>query len=106
MKNSVKVIFNKTTPCKSCQEYIYKLPYSVDASLADFLVPLGSVLYPLDKFKVFMINNENIMIDSMLGRTDLRIKFKAQSVVMSALFKQSLSNWIESKGAAAEFIAA
>jgi hypothetical protein len=100
------VKFSKTTPCPSCRDYLYKLPFAVDLALAEHLAPLGFLLYPLDKFRVFIIRTDAIVIDSMLGRPELRVRFLKDSVAMSALFKACLSGWIQHHGAVAEFTAA
>jgi len=106
MQPIVVVKFNKTTPCPSCRDYTYRLPFQVDVTLAEALSPLGSLIYPLDKFKVFLIRNDVVVIDTMVGRQELRVRFLKDSTAMSALFKDCLSRWIAQHGATAEFSAA
>jgi hypothetical protein len=105
MQPKASVTFYKATPCPSCRDYIYRLPFPIDQTLADFLSPLGSVVYPLDKFKIFLIRNDVVVIDSMIGRQELRIRFLKDATAMSALFKDCLSRWIAHHGATAEYSA-
>lgn len=102
LKKSIRVA--KATPCPKCNSFVYFLPTTVDATLASSLSVFGESVYPLDRFKLFKIESEGISIDSMIGKTELRVKFKKNAVSMSALFRASLLNWVESKVGPAEYI--
>jgi hypothetical protein len=102
--NKIKVA--KATTCPRCNSFIYYLPTPLDAGLAQHLAIFGEPFYPLDRFKVFKIETEGILIDSMIGRGEIRVKFKQNAVSMSALFRTALLEWVQSKVGAAEYIGA
>ena len=101
-KNQIKVA--KTTACPVCNSFSYLLPVQVDTSLAVSLAPIGDPLYPLDKFKLFKIETEAILINGMVGKYDLRVKFKKNAVSMSAVFRAALLEWVEAKIGPSEFV--
>jgi len=102
LKKHIKIA--KATSCPRCNSFVYFLPTSIDAALADNLAVFGEPVYPLDRFKVFKIESEGISIDSMIGKNELRVKFKKNAVSMSALFRASLLSWVESKVGPTEYV--
>ena len=102
--NQIKVA--KATTCPRCNSFIYYLPTPVAADLAPHLSVFGEPHYPLDRFKIFKIETEGILIDSMIGRSEIRVKFKQNAVSMSAVFRASLLEWVQGKVGATEYTGA
>lgn len=100
-KKTIRVA--KATLCPRCNSFIYYLPLSIDPTVADSLAVFGQPVYPLDKFKIFKIESEGIAIDSVVGKSEIRVKFKKNAVSMSALFRTSLLGWVESKVGPTDF---
>lgn len=95
---TLNIKFSKASACPTCKDYIYKLPIAVDLTLAESFASLGPLLYPLDKFKVVMIQTDSIVLDTGIGRSDIRVKFLKDQIAMSALFKSTLSKWLTDLG--------
>lgn len=70
------------------------------------LAIFGEPFYPLDRFKIFKIETEGIAIDSMVGRAEIRVKFKQNAVSMSAVFRTALLEWVQGKIGATEYTGA
>jgi hypothetical protein len=101
-----KIKVAKATTCPRCNSFIYYLPLPVEAGLAGHFSVFGEPIYPLDRFKIFKIETEGILIDSMVGRSEIRVKFKQNAISMSALFRAALLEWVQSKVGATEYVGA
>jgi hypothetical protein len=104
MPDKNKIIIRKATSCPKCNSFVYTFPANIDPDIAANLSVFGEPIYPLDKFKVLKIETEGISIDGLIGRQEIRVKFKQDAVSMSALFRTSVLSWIEGKIGPSEFV--
>ena len=101
-KTQIKI--TKISNCPVCNSFSYALPIPVEPGIAKSLSIIGDPLYPLDKFKLFKIETEAIVINGMIGKNDIKVKFKKNAVSMSAVFRAALLEWVEARVGPAEFI--
>ena len=88
------VKIRKATNCPTCQSFIYQLPIPMTASIEAFLAVFGQTQFPLDKFKVILVDNETVMIGGQIGRTELKIKYKKNTESLKVLVQATLTNWL------------
>ena len=87
----------KITSCSSCLSYAYTLPFPIDAEIGPALLPLGSLKYALEKYKLVKIDNDLFTISSRLGSNRITIKFKKDFASNKNLFETHLAAYAELK---------
>lgn len=80
--------------CASCHSHEYILPFPITSEIESFLKPFGSLKYPLDKIKIIKIDNNYVHLNSRIGSSNLRVKFKKDPSQRS-LFEVQLAAYIE-----------
>lgn len=91
------VKIRRATPCPTCQSFIYALTVPIDAEIENFLTIFGNLNYPLDRFKIVLLDSEALTVSSMLGRTELRVKYKRNAEAMKIAFRAQLSSYLSKK---------
>lgn len=88
---------SRLTACKTCETYIYKLKkcrWTVE--IEHFLLPFGTLTYPLSHVKIISMNNEYIAINqARVGSNKLKIKFKKESAKYKELFDIHIAAFVE-----------
>lgn len=97
MKFDDLVTMRRATPCPTCQSFIYTLTVPLDADIEDALSVFGNLMYPMDKSKIIMLDSEAITISSMVGRTELKVKYKRNAEALKIAFRARLSVYLSKK---------
>lgn len=88
---------SKSTSCKSCKTYEYKLPMPVSKELADFLSILGQTKYPMSRTNIIRIENEYVNIRSLAGTNQVRIKYIKDVDNQQRVAEMQLAAYLEHK---------
>jgi len=92
------VDIRKTGACETCRTYSYTLPINLTTAIGNFLLPIGKVIYNLDKCKIIRIENEAITLSgARVGTNSLKVKFKRNPKVYQELFNIHLAAFLESE---------
>jgi hypothetical protein len=91
------VKIRRATACPTCQSFIYTLPVSIESDIEAAIHVFGNLTYPLNKFKIILLDSEALTISSMLGRTELRIKFKRNAEQLKIAVRAQLCTYLSEK---------
>jgi hypothetical protein len=89
------VVRKKLNSCSSCDSYSYTLPLPITKEIDSFLICFGALKYPLDKIQIIKLDNDHFRIESRVGSTELKVKFKTDPS-QRALFETQLAAYISS----------
>lgn len=85
----------KSTTCKSCKTYEYRLPLPVTKELAEFLAVLGQTKYPMSRTNIIRIENEYVSIRSLAGTNQVRIKYIKDADSQQKVAEMQLAAYLE-----------
>jgi hypothetical protein len=85
----------KLNSCSSCDSYSYTLPLPITREIDSYLICFGALKYPLDKIQIIKLDNDHFRIESRVGSTEMKVKFKTDPA-QRALFEIQLAAYISS----------
>lgn len=89
------VQINKSTTCKSCRTYDYRLPLPITKDLADYLSVLGKLKYPTSRTNIIRIENEYVSLRCLAGTNQIKIKYLKDPDNQTKIAEMQIAAYLE-----------
>jgi len=85
----------KSTACKSCKTYDYRLPLPITKDLSTYLAALGKLKYPMNRTNIIRIENEYVSLRCLAGTNQIKIKYLKDPDNQTKIAEMQIAAYLE-----------